>query len=189
LTEYRYKNQVLRIVPDNDPQSPREWDNLGTMICTHSRYNLGDTQKDPVEYLTELGLTAKDIVYLPLYLYDHSGLTMSTGDFKAFDPQGFDSGLVGIIYVSKEKIKSEYNVKRITKKTLEKVYSMLNSEVEIYNDYLSGNVWGFTLTEEIQTENQIIENLIDSCYGFYGSDPDTNGIKDHVENFEKFEDF
>lgn len=188
MTEYRYKNQVLRIVPDEVDQSPREWDNLGTMICTHRRYNLGDIQKDPVEHLTELGLTAKDIVYLPLYLYDHSGLTMSTRDFKASGLQGFDSGLVGIIYVSKEKIKSEWNVKRISKKLLNKVYRILNSEIEVYDDYLTGNVWGFTLTEEIQTENQLIENLIDSCYGFYGSDPETNGIKDHVENFEKFEE-
>ena len=188
MTEYRYKNQVLRIVQDNDPQSPREWDNLGTMVCYHPRYNLGDIQRDPVEHLTELGLTAKDIVYLPLYLYDHSGLSMSTGDFKAFDPQGFDSGLVGIIYVSKEKIKSEWNVKRITKKTLENVYRILNSEVEVFDDYLTGNCYGFELVEEIQTENQLIENFIDSCYGFYGSDPKTNGIKDHVENFEKFEE-
>ena len=34
---------VLFVVNDDTPQHPRaEQDNLGTMICFHSRYNLGD---------------------------------------------------------------------------------------------------------------------------------------------------
>lgn len=33
----------IKIVPDTDPQSPREWGgSLGTMCCWHNRYNLGD---------------------------------------------------------------------------------------------------------------------------------------------------
>lgn len=36
------EKMILRIVQDVDTESPREWDNLGTMICWHSRYNLGD---------------------------------------------------------------------------------------------------------------------------------------------------
>ncbi len=33
---------AVKIVHDADTQSPREWDNLGTMVCFHNRYNLGD---------------------------------------------------------------------------------------------------------------------------------------------------
>ena len=35
----RYK---LEIFDDLDPTNPREFDNLGTMVCFHSRYILGD---------------------------------------------------------------------------------------------------------------------------------------------------
>ena len=28
---------------------------------------------------------------------------------------------------------------------------------------------------------------IDSCWGFYGYDPETNGISDDIPNFERFE--
>lgn len=37
--EYR-----IRIEQDLDAESPREWDNMGTMVCWHRNYNLGDEQ-------------------------------------------------------------------------------------------------------------------------------------------------
>ena len=33
---------TIKVFVDEDPQSPREWDNAGTMVCFHRRYNLGD---------------------------------------------------------------------------------------------------------------------------------------------------
>ena len=36
------KKYELKIVQDTDPESPRTWDNLGTMVCFHKRYELGD---------------------------------------------------------------------------------------------------------------------------------------------------
>ncbi len=35
-------NYRLKIYQDDNTDSPRSWDNLGTMICFHRRYNLGD---------------------------------------------------------------------------------------------------------------------------------------------------
>ena len=32
----------IRIMHDECAESPREWDNLGTMVCAHRRYSLGD---------------------------------------------------------------------------------------------------------------------------------------------------
>lgn len=47
---------ILKIYPDMDPESPREWDNLGTMACWHDRYDLGDEQPNdsPTEYMEML---------------------------------------------------------------------------------------------------------------------------------------
>ena len=44
LAEAHNQEYRIRIMPDYDPSSPREWDNLGIMICSHRRYNLGDEQ-------------------------------------------------------------------------------------------------------------------------------------------------
>jgi hypothetical protein len=32
----------LKILPDEDPTSPREFDNLGIMVCFHGRYDLAE---------------------------------------------------------------------------------------------------------------------------------------------------
>lgn len=37
----------LKIVHDEHPESPREWSNLGTMICFHPHGNLGDRHGYP----------------------------------------------------------------------------------------------------------------------------------------------
>ena len=41
-SEEAEKAVEFEIKQDEDPQSPREWDQLGTMWCHHSRYSLGD---------------------------------------------------------------------------------------------------------------------------------------------------
>ena len=87
-------------------------------------------------------------------------------------PQGhaeFDSGQVGVVFVSKKKVREEYSVKRITKKVLEKAYEVLKSEVNAYDQYLSGDVWCY-LIEEDEDGNALPDELHDSCTGFYGYD-------------------
>jgi hypothetical protein len=44
---------------------------------------------------------------------------------------------------------------------LEKARALLISEVEFYNDYLTGNVYGY---EHVNTAGEVI----DSCFGFIG---------------------
>lgn len=133
--EYAETAVDFEVVKDNNPEDPRNWDHLGTMYCIHSRYKLGDenagekafellksipdmSESDRVmldnaieqnmEYLSDrktvyqlLDNYGEHAVVLPLYLYDHGGITMNTGGFS--DP--WDSGQVGFIFVSKEKIK------------------------------------------------------------------------------------
>ena len=146
-----------------DFETPRDWGNLGTMYCWHRNYELGDKHPykncTPDEMLEIIKEDEGDTFMLPVYLYDHSGLRMSTGSFN----DRWDSGQVGFIYVSKKKVREEYSCKRITKKLEEKVYKILEAEVETYDQYLSGQVYGFV----VEDEN---ENVLDSCWGFYGLD-------------------
>lgn len=102
-------NSVLIIERDSDPISPREWDNLGTIVYWHPRYVLGDVYvpKDryssPEEVLKHECGDENDIVYLPVYLYDHSGLTINTTGFHC----PWDSGQVGWIYAEKDRFLKE----------------------------------------------------------------------------------
>ena len=156
----KYKIEVIQ---DDDARSPRvDMDNLGTMACFHSRYNLGDKHdfNDRGEARKFMGDKKVIGAMLPLYLYDHSGITMNTTGYSC----PWDSGMVGFIYITKEKIRKEYGWLRISKKRKEKIEVYLKGEVETYDQYLTGDVYGFRITDT-DTEEEV-----DSCWGFYGEE-------------------
>jgi hypothetical protein len=154
--EYTYKGYKITIEMDQNPESPRQWDNLGTIVYK-SRWVIGDEELS-VEEIKSL-MQDKDNIWLPYYLMDHGGISVSTGSFGC----SWDSGQVGIIYVSKDKIRKEFGIKKVTKKWEEKIKGYLENEVNTMNQYLQGDVYGY-----------IIETLhgqdIDSCWGFYGEE-------------------
>ena len=175
--DFEYKGYTIRAIQDAEiPESPREFDcNLGTMLCLHGKYNLGDKHNLEGEEIEEL-YYSKDQISLPLYLYDHSGITMRTSSFSC----PWDSGQVGIITVSKEKIKREFNWKNITKKREKQIKDYLESEVCIYDDYLTGNVYGF----KVLAPNEEDEfNELDSCWGYYGYDHEKSGLMEQAKSF------
>lgn len=159
--EYLYKGKTIKIEQDDSPDSPREWDNLGKMACMHKRYTLGDKDEVHDEDFYDGWEGFKDhlikqhdaIVILPLGLYDHSGITMYIGSSH----DRWDGGQVGFIYASREAIQKEYGVKRISKAILAEVERVLRNEVKVYDQYLTGDVYGYDTGE-------------DSCWGFYGED-------------------
>jgi hypothetical protein len=164
-----------RIIQDPDPESPREWHNLGTMVCFHKRYNLGDEPgrrhdfETPSQFMEFLEENEGKVLVLPLYLMDHSGLSISVDDtmFRMVDSVGWDWGQVGWIYVTYEDIRKEYGVRRITRKVLEKARQVLIAEVEEYNKYLQGQVMGFIIEEHHPVN---CWETVDSCFGFYDID-------------------
>jgi hypothetical protein len=157
-----YKGFVIKVLQDDCPESPREWDNLGTMTCFHPRYNLGDKHYMVVDEMLEI-VARKDVLALPLALLDHSGLWMKVGYRWAEDPGGWDSSRVGFIYVTYEELRKEYGVKNVTKRVLIKAENTLRAEVEVYSSYLEGSVYGYEVVDKDGES-------IDSCWGYYGTE-------------------
>lgn len=180
---------TLKIYQDVDAENPRTaWDNLGTFAYKHSRYRLGEEEiSEPIEWLEEkLGLQNKyeysnerleeleqkfyaKFIAEPVYIYDHSGISLSTSPFGC----RWDSGKVGYIYVERSKAREEFGWKRITKAREEQVVKYLQGEIKTQNQYVSGDVYWFTIEDEEG-------NTVDSCGGFYGDDWDSNGIKEYI---------
>lgn len=168
----------LKIFIDTEPMSPREWDNIGTMVCWHRRYNLGDEQPCVSPSVYELPDDEGRVFSLPLYLYDHSGITMRTSPFRS----QWDSGKVGFIYVTEERMKKEFSA---TEDLEEKALKLLNGEVKTYDTYLRGDVWGFQiikLCEHCGSE----EDVVDSCYGFFGDSLEDTGLLESIRDFGDF---
>jgi hypothetical protein len=110
-------------------------------------------------------------VILPLYMYDHSGISISTSPFSC----RWDSGQIGFILVSKKKALEEFGGKKVTIKLQQKLEAILEAEVETYTQYVEGEVYGFQIVDEEGDH-------IDSCYGFYGRDFATNGMLDYIDH-------
>ena len=169
----QYRGYDINIYLDEEPESPREWENLGTMVAWHQRYDLGD--KHDFEDSTNFRKWAKEnkAFYLPLYLFEHGGLSISASGFSYCDPDGWDWGQIGWIYITEEKIRNEFNWKKLTAKRMEQIESYLLNEVEIYNNYLNGNVYGYIIERN--------EKSFDSCWGYYG-DPEESGLLEDAKS-------
>jgi hypothetical protein len=200
-------------IQDKTPENPRGWDNAAVMVCFHGRYNLGDQHEYRLDDYSGWGALREQIeqdhdvaVILPLYLCDHSGITMRTtsDQFRACDGAGWDWGQVvrigcnayipiGWIYITMEKAIENWGdwrtyvdgeaLERPLERSdwLKKVRAGLVAEVETYDQYLTGNIWGFVVhgppCESCGGEGEVT----DSCWGFYGDDPYENGMFDHID--------
>lgn len=207
VEEYRHGRCNIRIEYDHHAESPRtSHDKVGTMVCWHRRHNLGDEQprEEAGEYLLNLAqgcvsdrypeallewnrnkILDKHFVKLPLYLYDHSGITISTGPFSCH----WDSSQVGFIYCSLENAQYEWGTEDSkkkgwdgeasfslkpdgTKSTLrEAVIAWLEGEVEEYNNFLTGQCYGYVVEADGGEE--------ESCWGFIG---DLDYVKKEAES-------
>jgi hypothetical protein len=161
------KKFELEVVQDTNPYNPREDDNLGTMVCFHKRYDLGDKTDyrskdyDSWDELKEGIITNEGEVFiLNLYLYDHSGITISTSPFDC----NWDSGQIGFIFVSKYKMKKEGIDET-------KVEEYLKREVETYDQYLTGEVYCYEVYEiETCDKGHEHKTLVESCGGYFGEE-------------------
>jgi hypothetical protein len=117
---------------------------------------------------------AKDyIVCKPIYMYDHSGQTISLSPFGC----RWDSGCCGYIFVFKDKILNDFE--RATEDNWRDIaYEIIQSEIDIYDSYIQGEVYGYCLEEGHTVEHKDLitgaiwtsteYELVDSCCGFYG---------------------
>lgn len=172
----------LKIVQDESPESPRDWDNITTIAAAHHRYNIGEIQiSDPIQWLEEyLELPAQFIgsearlreledkffnhVYgKRLYMYEHGVVTIKTSPYSC----RWDSGQIGYVFITKEAVKKVFpDWKRVTDKRRKELDKIIEAEIAVYRDYIEGNVWGFILQDQFGDD-------MDSCFGYFG-DPHEN---------------
>lgn len=166
-----YNDHHINIYYDEDPLDPRrDIDNLGTLYTAHRRY-CPEKEFDKHFTIEEVfddrrcsnfkKSFLKRYIVVPVYLYDHSGLAVSTTPFSC----SWDSGLFGILAVSLDKVRKEYGWKQITAKRRSKIESYLQGELNILDQYYQGEVYGFEITPADDNSE-----VLESCWGFFGED-------------------
>jgi len=152
-------------------------------------------------------LERNGIIYLPLYIYEHGGITISAGGFSC----PWDSGQAGWIYTTKEEImkcggmirNEKGNYIKVTDKNWRKAAQMwMEGEVELYDQYLRGDCYGYIIDELDMDSQAALESKmdildeddmewdedVDSCWGYYSDkwgDELIEEIAKEAANFDK----
>jgi|GEM_PF-2739546 len=154
---------TIEVHYDEDAENPRKRKglaNVGIMLCSDSGYDLGDKKhasRDVIRWI----MGREDVIYLPLYLHVHTGITLRTSPFSQWDSE---IGKVGIIYMTKARALAVAGWKRFTATVTATVKAealrCLETEIKIYNAYLQGNTFRYVVKNPVG-------KILDSCYGFY----------------------
>ena len=156
-----YKNHTIEIFPDENSENPiQSWDMLGEYCCWHRRNNLGNSDRfETPEQVVGYARQTNSLLF-NLYMYDHSGVALSlTNSHYPFNDR-WDSGQLGYVLVDRKKALREFGKKRLTNQLKQRIYNIIEGEVETYNQYFAGDVYGYVVSKNGQE--------IDSCWGFYG---------------------
>lgn len=189
MPEFEIGNKRVVIEVDHFPESPRTWDNLSKIYTAHREYSIGDFSchdRYTIEQQVciDLGIDdyadAEKLAWIfPLFMYDHSGVTISLAPFAC----PFDSGQVGIVVVKKADEPDESKAREIAE-----------GEVKTLDQYLQGEVYLCQLFEvfpDIEQDGRTYTTepeLIDSCGGFFGDHADS-GILDGIASYFTPEEF
>lgn len=173
IKQIEHRGFNIQVCVDDCPESPREWDNLGTLYSTDRDINFDNKKIDDIDekYLNDDGtLNLKkfgdDYIFGFLRCYEHSGYAFHL-DRNTQHTNDWDTRYVGIYAVSKDDVIKCYGGKIVTQKKRELAMQVLAGEIDTYGDYANGNVYGW----RVNTPEG------DSCWGYYGDE----GIEAAIE--------
>ena len=169
-----YKGYNIEIKQDKIAESPDDWgDDVLFLVGWDSRNFWIEREEftkeifgayiDPdnyEDYIDEMKTIKKEYHIFGLDAYIHSGISLSLHN-EGYCCRWDTSNFIGAVFVKKTEVK--------TKPKAEKIARGL---IETWNDYLSGNIYGYNI--ELDDGN-------DSCCGYYGN-PDKSGLLDEAKS-------
>lgn len=170
---------TVEIVQDQDTQSPRDDMTHGCeLVYGHRQYDFPNDAGLALEDFdgwTEVASHLRNegaLLVLPVAMIDHSGLAFRVGTSFAEDPGGWDSGQIGVAYVTPQNWADTQGTKWTgSDEQIAQATRLITSDVEVYGQYVNGETYGYRITDEYG-------ELIDDCWGFIGYDTVTGEAKE-----------
>lgn len=166
IERIEYKGHTIDIAYDQYATNPLSDDEGRAKFCCLSHGLMNDTPVhsskfsgwDAIERHLRKSYNILEI--LPIYLYDHSGITIDTEPFSC----SWDSGQVGFIFIDMGVIRRMgFKSKRGFLKVYEDPAQFLQNQIKLYDSYLRGECYGFSIENEDG-------DCIDSSIGWIGDD-------------------
>lgn len=164
-----HKGVTIEIHQDQDAQSPSEWGDKDLfLVANHRDFYVPEPGEkritDDAETLVERW---KDTHWIfPLEAYIHSGVVLALSHEGNFPDRQWDVSQLGFVFCSKK----EWRLRKSARKAA-------LSLVGEWNEYLSGDVWGYVVDPDGDNE--------ESCWGFYGFDYCVSEAKSMAEHVAK----
>lgn len=124
------------------------------------------SDREKLEMVEETG----EIVWLPISMYEHSGINIWLGSTSGHPDARWDCSTIGFAYVERKTAEKEGALRAGNdglyngyKSWQEWAYAMMEGEMETYNQYVTGQVFGYM----VEGGDGYCD---DSCWGFYGTD-------------------
>lgn len=180
-----YNGVLYRVsfIPDENCESPREWDNVSTIYCWHNSYTLGDKHDYPSPSAFEeehQGEVEQGKIFLrKLRAYEHGSISLSMDNSYPYNDR-WDSYDIGYIWCTLEKAAEEAGIELQPGDTIancspeirEKVNRWFEGELKTYNAWINGNCWGWAVESVAlcgECGHEIVKT-IDSCWGYIVDD-------------------
>lgn len=153
-TEKRH-GLTITIMRDDMNENPSEWRDDGLFLIANHRDFYVEPPK-PVRMADAYATYEKTHWTFPLEAYIHSSVRLALSQEGNFCDRQWDVSQLGAVFVSKKEWRTKAKAKEAAR-----------GLIDTWNEYLSGNVYGYEVKDE-KGEH------LDSCWGFYG-DYDKDG--------------
>ena len=217
MKDYKLKSgNILRVIQDENSESPDNWgDEDIFLVYDHRQFTVkreGFEPKDIFEYFENCHEQIEndrfdDYFIFPVDAYIHSDIHLSLTNTKNHPDSKWDVSTTGYVLVNKEYVDvNGYPSKHKTPEDFAK--TIAEGLIETWNQYLSGDIWGFQVLKltnyfkiededliyirdnsndvynSIVSKGELVKEYkeIDSCWGFYGSDPKENGMLEDIND-------
>lgn len=146
-----YKGREIKIYQDDGYESPNEWGNEDLfLVAFHPDFSVdrkGFDKETCIEIMhDDKHPVRKKYHVFGLEAYIHSGIMLALSRRGNFPDRRWDVSQLGLVFVEKKQWK-----------TITKADKAALSLIGEWNDYLSGNVYGYVIGDDG-----------DSCWGYYG---------------------
>lgn len=198
IIDYFVKTRDAHLVPGEENDYCDQYYEYKETVCgkEYTRYIDADTsdsddsiasdmadQLDMCEKMLLLENTG-EVVTLSISMYEHSGISLWLGSKWGHPDAQWDCSSIGFAFVEKKTAKEEGMLdpgdeyEHDWKKW---AYAMMEDEMETYNKYVSGEVYGYMIEDE---EGEEASNVyLCGCWGFYDKDHLLEYAKNDIDTY------
>lgn len=158
IKKIQHKGYEIELFYDSDADSPDVWGNEDNFIVyDHRDFTVKRDGFDPSDIFETMQKGKKlfeGFFFFPVYAYIHSGISLSLGRTGVHSCP-WDTSFKGFALIKKGKGSG----------TAEKAREIAQAIIDDWNDYLSGNIYGY-------------RSEFGSCWGYYGDEGRDQAIEE-----------